>query len=80
MRIFKLLISPRLISFKNRLTRSQSNRKIKILTFTVAGSLFWFVLFFLTYKVLVYFSSQEMIGDIPCKASSEYRFLIFFLS
>jgi len=64
-RIFKLLISPRLISFKNRLTRSQGNRKIKILTVTVAGSLFWFVLFFLTYKVLVYFSSQEMIGDFP---------------
>lgn len=78
MRIFKLLISPRLISFKNRLTRSQSNRKIKILTVTVAGSLFWFVLFFLTYKVLVYFSSQEMIGDILARHLLSTVFLIFF--
>jgi len=76
--MFKLLISPRLISCKNSLTRSRSNRKIKILTFTVAGCLFWLVLFFLTYKVLIYFSSQEMIGDILARHLLSMVFLIFF--
>jgi len=48
--MFKLLVSPRLISCKNSLTRSRSNRKIKILTFTGAGCLFWVVLFLLPIK------------------------------
>ncbi len=78
MRMFKLLISPRLISFKNGLKRSRSNRKIKILVLTGAGSLFWLVLFFLTYKVLMYFSSQEMIGDILARHLLGMVFLIFF--
>ena len=76
--MFKLLISPRLISCKNSLTRSRSNRKIKILTLTGAGCLFWLVLFFLTYKVLMYFSSQEMIGDILARHLLGMVFLIFF--
>jgi len=76
--MFKLLISPRLISCKNSLTKSRSNRKIKILTFTGAGCLFWLVLFFLTYKVLIYFSSQEMIGDILARHLLSMVFLIFF--
>jgi len=76
--MFKLLISPRLISFKNGLKRSRSNRKIKILTLTGAGSLFWLVLFFLTYRMLIYFSSQEMIGDILARHLLGMVFLIFF--
>jgi ABC-2 type transport system permease protein len=76
--MFKLLISPRLISCKNSLTRSRSNGKIKILIFTGAGCLFWLVLFFLTYKVLIYFSSQEMIGDILARHLLSMVFLIFF--
>jgi ABC-2 type transport system permease protein len=77
-RMFKLLISPRLVSCKNSLTKSRSNRKIKILTFTAAGCLFWLVLFFLTYKVLIYFSSQEMIGDVLARHLLSMVFLIFF--
>jgi len=76
--MFKLLISPRLISVKNGLKRSRSNRKIKILVLTGAGFLFWLVLFFLTYKVLMYFSSQEMIGDILARHLLGMVFLIFF--
>jgi ABC-2 type transport system permease protein len=76
--MFNLLISPRLISFKNGLKRSRSNRKIKILALTGGGSIFWLVLFFLTYKVLVYFSSQEMIGDILARHLLGMVFLIFF--
>lgn len=78
MRIFKLLISPRFICFKNSLKRSQSNTKIKILTLTGTGILFWLVLFFFTYRVLTYFSSQEMIGDILARHLLAMVFLTFF--
>ena len=78
MRIFKLLISPRFIGFKNSLKKSQSNTKIKILTLTGTGILFWLVLFFFTFRVLTYFSSQEMIGDILARHLLAMVFLTFF--
>jgi len=77
-RIFKLLISPRFIGFKNSLKKSQSNTKIKILTLTGTGILFWLVLFFFTFRVLTYFSSQEMIGDILARHLLAMVFLTFF--
>ena len=78
MRIFKLLISPRFIGFKNSLKRSQSNSRLKILTLAGIGILFWLVLFFFTYRVLAYFSSQEMIGDILARHLLAMVFLTFF--
>jgi len=77
-RIFKLLISPRFIGFKNSLKRSQSNSRLKILTLAGTGILFWLVLFFFTYRVLAYFSSQEMIGDILARHLLAMVFLTFF--
>jgi len=77
-RIFKLLISPRFIGFKNSLKRSQSNSRLKILTLAGIGILFWLVLFFFTYRVLAYFSSQEMIGDILARHLLAMVFLTFF--
>jgi len=76
--MFKLLISPRFIGFKNSLKRSQSNSRLKILTLAGTGILFWLVLFFFTYRVLAYFSSQEMIGDILARHLLSMVFLIFF--
>ena len=78
MRIFKLLISPRFIGFKNSLKKSQSNSRLKILTLTGTGILFWLVLFFFTFRVLTYFSSQEMIGDILARHLLAMVFLTFF--
>ena len=76
--MFKLLLSPRIICVKNSLTRSQRNRKIKILVLIGGGSIFWLILFFLTYRVLIYFSSQEMIGDILARHLLGMVFLVFF--
>jgi len=75
---FKLLISPRFAGFKNDITRSKGNRKIKILTLSIAGILLWLILFFLFYRMLIYFSSQELIGDILAKQLLAMVLLMLF--
>jgi len=77
-RMFKLLISPKFLGFKNGLRGSRSRIKIKILTLTGTGILFWLALFFLFYRVLIYFSSQEIIGDILARHLLAMVLLIFF--
>ena len=76
--MFKLLISPKFVGFRNGLKRPRSNIKIKIVTLIGAGILFWLVLFFLFYRVLSYFSSQEIIGDILARHLLAMVLLIFF--
>ena len=76
--MFKLLISPKFVGFRNGLKRPRSNIKIKIVTLISAGILFWLVLFFLFYRVLSYFSSQEIIGDILARHLLAMVLLIFF--
>ena len=78
MRIFKLLISPKFVGFRNGLKRSRSNIKLKIVTLTGTGVLFWLVLFVLFYRVLSYFSSQEIMGDILARHLLAMVLLIFF--
>ena len=78
MRVFRLLISPKFVGFRNSLKKSRSNIKIKILTLTGTGILFWLVLFFLFYRVLSYFSSQEILGDILARHLLAMVLLIFF--
>jgi len=77
-RIFKLLISPKFVGFRNGLKRSRSNIKLKIVTLTGTGVLFWLVLFVLFYRVLSYFSSQEIIGDILARHLLAMVLLMFF--
>ncbi len=76
--MFRLLISPKFVGFRNGLKRSRSNIRIKILTLTGTGILFWLVLFFLFYRILSYFSSQEIIGDILARHLLGMVLLIFF--
>lgn len=76
--MFRLLISPKFIGLKNGLKRSRSKTKIKVLTLTGIGILFWLALFFSFYKVLIYFSSQEIIGDILARHLLAMLLLIFF--
>ncbi|HUU41847.1 MAG TPA: hypothetical protein VMW42_13000 [Desulfatiglandales bacterium] len=78
MGIFRLLISPRFVGFKNSFKRSQGSRNIKAVTLAGTGILFWLVLFFLFYRVLTYFSSQEMIGDILARHLLAMVLLVFF--
>jgi ABC-2 type transport system permease protein len=76
--MFKLLITPRFVGFRNRLRRSEGAKRAKIVTLAVTGILFWFVLFFLVYRVLTYFASQEMFGDILARHLLDMVLLIFF--
>ena len=76
--MFKTLISPKFLGLTNGLKRSQGKTKTKILTLTGSGILFWLVLFFLFYRVLFYFSSQEIIGDILARHLLAMVLLIFF--
>ncbi|UCH00571.1 MAG: hypothetical protein JSU78_00940 [Deltaproteobacteria bacterium] len=76
--MFRLLISPKFVGFKNGLKRSRSKIKIKVLTLTGTGILFWLALFFLSCRVLIYFSSQEIIGDILARHLLAMALLIFF--
>jgi ABC-2 type transport system permease protein len=77
-RIFKTLISPKFLGLRNGLKRSRGKTKIKILTLTGSGILFWLVLFLLFYRMLIYFSSQEIIGDILARHLLAMVLLIFF--
>jgi ABC-2 type transport system permease protein len=76
--MLKILISPKFLGFSNGLKRSRGKLKIKILTLAGMGILFWLVLFFVFYRVLTYFSSQEIIGEILAKHLLAMVLLIFF--
>ncbi|MEE8300077.1 MAG: hypothetical protein V3R28_02085, partial [Desulfatiglandales bacterium] len=76
--MFRFLISPKFIGFKNGLKKSRSKTKIKLLTLTGIGILFWLALFLPFYKVLIYFSSQEIIGDILARHLLAMVLLTFF--
>lgn len=76
--MFKLLIIPRYVGFRNRVKTSQGGKRVKILILAVTGILFWSGLFFVFYRVLIYFSSQEMIGDILARHLLGMVLLIFF--
>jgi ABC-2 type transport system permease protein len=77
-RIFALLISPRLMGFRNSLRRAKGNKRIKVIVLTGGGLLFWLTLFFFVYRILLYFSSQEIIGDILARHLLSMVLLIFF--
>lgn len=66
------------MGFRNSLKRSQGSSKIKIMTLAGAVFVFWLILFALFCKVLLYFSSQEMIGDTLARHLLSMVILIFF--
>jgi ABC-2 type transport system permease protein len=78
MNTFRLLIAPRFMGFRNSLKRSQGSSKIKIITLAGAVFVFWLILFALFCKVLLYFSSQEMIGETLAQHLLSMVILIFF--
>jgi ABC-2 type transport system permease protein len=77
-RMFALLISPGLIGFRNSFRRAQGSKRIKVFALTIGGVLFWLTLFFFSYRILIYFSSQEIIGDILARHLLSMVILIFF--
>lgn len=67
MRVFKILIAPRFFGFVNEIKGNKAHRKIKSLILIIAGIMLWLALFLLFYRLLIYFSSQELIGYILAK-------------
>jgi ABC-2 type transport system permease protein len=51
---------------------------MKTFALILGGALFWFTLFFLVYRILIYFSSQEIIGEILARHLLSMILLIFF--
>ncbi len=73
-----LLLRPGILGFKNRLSRSHGGGFKKPLFMGGLGLVFGLILFVLSSRVLVYFQSVEMIGDLLAKELLSMVFLTFF--
>jgi len=77
-RAFKILITPRFFGFLNEIKSNKGNRKIKSLILTASAIILWLILFFIFYRLLIYFSSQELIGFILAKRLLGMVILVLF--
>jgi ABC-2 type transport system permease protein len=75
--LFRLL-SPRILGFRNSLSRSESSARKKMFIMAVIGLFFWAAIFVLSSRVLIHFQSVEMIGDILAHHLLSMIFLTFF--
>ena len=73
-----LLLRPGFLGFKNRLSRTHGSGLKKPVFMGALGLVFGLVLFVLSSRVLVYFQSVEMIGDLLAKELLSMVFLTFF--
>ena len=73
-----LLLHPGLLGFKNRLSRKHGAGLKKPVFMASLGLGFGLILFVLSSRVLVYFQSVEMIGDLLAKQLLSMVFLTFF--
>jgi ABC-2 type transport system permease protein len=73
-----LLLSPRFLGLKNKLRRSTGNLRKRLFVATGIGIGFWTLLFVLSSRVLRYFQSVEVIGDLLARHLLGMVFLIFF--
>jgi ABC-2 type transport system permease protein len=78
MRNLYLLLSPRLLGFRNGLARSASRARKKALIMAVVGLCFWAGMFVLSCRVLIYFQSVEVIGDLLAHHLLSMVLLTFF--
>ena len=73
-----LLLSPRLLSLKNVFASSTKNMRRRALIITIIGLVFWGLMFLLSSRVLIYFQSVEVIGDILAHHLLAMVLLTFF--
>lgn len=73
-----LLLSPRLLGLKNGITHSQSGMRNKAVIMIMVGLGFWSLMFVLSSRVLKYFKSTEIIGDLLAHHLLSMVFLTFF--
>ncbi len=72
-----LLLSPRILGIKNVLFSPYGNRK-RPLIMVIAGLVFWGLMFVASSRMLIYFHSVEVIGDILAHHLLAMVFLTFF--
>jgi ABC-2 type transport system permease protein len=73
-----LLLSPRILGLKNSLfSASHGNRK-RPLIMVIVGLVFWGLMFVVSSRMLIYFRSVEVIGDILAHHLLGMVFLTFF--
>ena len=73
-----LLLSPRFLGFRNTLTGSATKTRKRAIIMTLLGLVFWGLMFILSSRVLIYFQSVEVIGDILAHHLLAMILLTFF--
>ena len=73
-----LLVSPRIYGLKNGIFGTSSAIKRKAIIMVFAGIIFWGLMFILSTRMLIYFQSIEVIGDLLAHHLLSMIFLTFF--
>ena len=73
-----LLLSPRIIELKNSLFNPERQSVKKTVFMVIIGLSFWSGLFILSSRVLFYFQSIDVIGDLLAHYLLEMLLLTFF--
>jgi hypothetical protein len=78
MRNLYLLLSPRIQGFRNGLSNATGKGKKKTLIMVLVGLAFWGLMFGLSFRVLKYFQSVEVIGDLLAHHLLGMILMVFF--
>jgi ABC-2 type transport system permease protein len=73
-----LLLTPRFIAVKNRLTRLAPGDRLRTAVLVILGLAFWIFLFGVSFRVLVYFKTIEGLGDLLALRLLSMILLTFF--
>jgi ABC-2 type transport system permease protein len=73
-----LLLSVRMLALKNSISSADRGARKKALVMIAVGLIFWTLMFVLSSRVLSYFRSTEIIGDILANYLLSMLFLTFF--
>src|SRR4030066_2185751 len=74
MRIAPLLLTPKILSFKNSINIKKILNRFP---FVLLGILFWLFIYIIFYKILIYFKSIDVLGDILAAKLLSMIFLSF---
>ena len=74
MRIAPLLLTPKILSFKNSIN---IKKILNRLPFVLLGIFFWLFIYIIFYKILIYFKSIDVLGDILAAKLLSMIFLSF---
>jgi len=78
MRNLCLLLSPRILGIRNGFRNASTGARKKAFIIVLIGLAFWALMFVLSSRVLVYFQSAEVIGDLLAHHLLSMIFLTFF--